>query len=66
MSKNWLFSNNASGAKTRTISYSIIETAKANGLNPLRYVEHLLPEIPRRDADDELTDLMLGGKARCG
>ena len=56
--KNWLFSNTASGAKASAILYSIIETAKANGLNPVKYVEHLLTEIPKRDANDLLEDLM--------
>lgn len=56
--KNWLFSNTASGAKASALLYSIIETAKANGLNPVKYVEHLLTEIPKRSADDELADLM--------
>lgn len=56
--KNWLFSNTASGAKASAILYSIIETAKANALNPVKYVEHLLTEIPKRNADDALEDLM--------
>lgn len=56
--KNWLFSNTASGARASAILYSIIETAKANGLNPGKYVEHLLTEIPKRNADDTLEDLM--------
>jgi transposase len=56
--KNWLFSNTASGAKASAILYSIIETAKANGLNPVKYVKHLLTEIPKRTADDALEDLM--------
>lgn len=56
--KNWLFSNTASGAKASATLYSIIETAKANGLNPVKYVEHLLTEIPQRDASDPMIDLM--------
>ena len=56
--KNWLFSNTASGAKASAALYSIIETAKANGLHPAKYVEMLLAEIPRRSADDTLEDLM--------
>lgn len=56
--KNWLFSNTASGAKASAILYSIIETAKANGLNPVRYVEHLLTEIPKRNTNDALEDFM--------
>lgn len=31
--KNWLFCNTPSGAKSSAIIYSIIETAKENGLN---------------------------------
>jgi transposase len=56
--KNWLFSNTASGARASAILYSIIETAKANALNPVKYVEHLLTEIPKRDTGDALEDLM--------
>jgi len=56
--KNWLFSNTASGAKASAILYSVIETAKANGLNPVKYVELLLTEIPRRDSGDDLESLM--------
>ena len=56
--KNWLFSNTASGARASAILYSIIEKAKANALNPVKYVEHLLTEIPRRNADDALEELM--------
>jgi transposase len=56
--KNWLFSNTSNGAKASAILYSIIETAKANGLHPEKYVELLLAEIPRRSANAELADLM--------
>ncbi|WP_062060064.1 IS66 family transposase [Cellvibrio sp. OA-2007] len=56
--KNWLFSNTASGAKASAILYSVIETAKANGLNPVKYVELLLTEIPKRDSGDYLENLM--------
>ena len=34
--KNWLFSNTANGARASAMLYSIIETAKANGLVPFR------------------------------
>ena len=45
--KNWLFSNTANGAQASAILYSLIETAKANGLTPFDYLHHLLAEIPR-------------------
>jgi len=40
--KNWLFSNTANGARASAMLYSIIETAKANGLTPFDYIAHCL------------------------
>lgn len=51
--KNFLFSNTPRGAKASAIIYSIVETAKANSLNPQQYLNHLfecLPQLP--DATD--------------
>jgi len=47
--KNWLFSNTASGAKASAILYSLIETAKANGLDCHAYLSHLLSELPKKN-----------------
>ena len=44
--KNWLFSNTANGANASATLYSIIETAKANGLVPYDYLNYLLSEMP--------------------
>jgi transposase len=51
--KNFLFSNTPRGAKASAIIYSIVETAKANSLNPYMYLKHLfevMPQLP--DATD--------------
>ena len=56
--KNWLFSNTAKGAQASATLYSIIETAKANGLVPFDYLHHLLNELPERQVDSDLTDLL--------
>ena len=40
--KNWLFSDTVHGAESSAIIYSLIETAKANGQNPERYLIDLL------------------------
>ena len=56
--KNWLFSNTASGATASANLYSVIESAKANGLEPRRYIEHLLTELPKRKVGDDVTDLL--------
>lgn len=44
--KAWLFSNTPAGAKASSVMYSIVETAKENGLNPFRYMEFLLETLP--------------------
>ena len=45
--KNWLFSNTPLGAKISAAIYSLVETAKTNGLNPASYLEYLLTALPR-------------------
>lgn len=47
--KNWLFSNTAKGADASAILYSMIETAKANGLTPFNYVMNVLTHISQDD-----------------
>jgi len=44
--ENWMFSNTANGANASATLYSIVETAKANGLVPFDYLNYLLTEIP--------------------
>lgn len=58
--KNWLFSNTSKGATASSIIYSIIETAKANGLNPVNYLTYLFEQLPNIDTTDlELLDTYL-------
>jgi transposase len=54
--KNWMFCNTASGANASAILYSLIETAKANGLTPFNYLMFLLEELPKQP--DNLDYLM--------
>lgn len=59
--KNWLFSDTPKGASASAAVYSIIETAKANGLNVYTYLEYLLVYMPDTDwhnKPEELDDLM--------
>ena len=44
--KNWLFANTPRGAKASAILYSIIETAKENGLNPYEYLTYIFRNAP--------------------
>ena len=49
--KNWLFSCTPKGAKTSSVIYSIIETAKENGLKPFEYLKHIFETLPNIPAD---------------
>ncbi len=44
--KNWLFSNTPSGAHTSAGLYSLIETAKASGHEPYKYLCYLFDALP--------------------
>jgi len=47
--KNWLFNRTPRGATASSIIYSIIETAKENGLNPFAYLTHVFKTAPNVD-----------------
>ena len=44
--KNWLFSGSPKGAEASAGIYTLVETAKANGLNPRNYIQFILSDIP--------------------
>ncbi|WP_425387750.1 IS66 family insertion sequence element accessory protein TnpA [Aneurinibacillus terranovensis] len=44
--KNWMFANTPRGAQASAMIYSIIETAKENGLNPFVYLSYLFEKLP--------------------
>lgn len=50
--KNWMFANTPRGARASAIIYSIIETAKENGLNPSHYLTYLFEKLPNLDIKD--------------
>lgn len=45
--KNWLFANTPRGAKASATIYSVIETAKENGLNPFKYLVYVFEQLPQ-------------------
>lgn len=59
--KNWQVIDTIQGDRSSAIIYSIAETAKANGLKPYDYFEHLLTEIPKHmeDRDRSFLDDLL-------
>ena len=50
--KNWMFSNTSRGAKTSAVIYSIVETAKENGLDPFVYLKYVFEQINNIDPVD--------------
>ena len=44
--KNWLFNNTVYGAKSSAVYYSLIVTAKENGLNPYEYLSWIFANAP--------------------
>ena len=59
--KNWLFCDTQAGARATAVIFSVLETAKANKVNPEAYLTHLLTVLPQRFAKDPnaaIDDLM--------
>lgn len=56
--KNWLFSGVAEGATASAALYSIIETAKANGLDPYWYLRALFDRLPLAETRDQIRALL--------
>ncbi len=56
--KNWLFADTPKGAKASAIYYSLIESAKGNGLEPFQYLSHILKELPYADTIEKLEQLL--------
>jgi transposase len=55
--KNWLFSGSPRGAHASATLYSLIETAKANGLEPYRYLRFLFTKLPLIQTHEEYRSL---------
>jgi len=56
--KNWLFNCTPEGASASACIYSLIETAKANGLEPYWYLKYLFEHLPEAMTADEFMALM--------
>lgn len=56
--KNWLFSQTPEGAQASAAFYSLIETAKANGLDPYKYLIYLFEKYPQAKSPDDIINLL--------
>ncbi len=59
--KNWTFCGSPKGAEASACVYSLVETAKANGLNPYKYLEFILSRLPGSNVktNPNVLDLMM-------
>lgn len=55
--KNWLFAGSDEGGKTGSIIYTLVETAKLNDINPVKYLHKVLDVIQDYKAN-KLQDLL--------
>ena len=63
--KNWVNVDSIRGAEVSAIMYSLVETAKANGLQVYDYLEYVLTELAAHQDDTDrafLADLLLWSK----
>ena len=56
--KNWLFSVTPEGARASATFYSLIETAKVNGLEPAKYLRYLFEKFPYAKTSEDVFNLL--------
>ena len=56
--KNWLFSDTPAGAHASAKLYSLIETAKAGGIEPYAYLRHIFEKLPQATTRADIEALL--------
>ena len=56
--RNWLFSSTVKGAQASAALYSIVSTARANGLEPYAYLRRLFAELPKAKTVEDFEALL--------
>jgi len=59
-----LFSASVKGVKASANLYSLIETAKANGLEPYAHLRHLFTELPKATTVEAIDALLPGNLSK--
>ena len=54
----WLFSASVAGADASANLYSLVETAKGHGLDPVAYPTRVFTDLPKMTTPEELDALM--------
>lgn len=55
--KNFLFANTPKGALVSAVLFSIIQTAKENGLDPYKYLTYIFTNAPNMDIENHPGDI---------
>ena len=56
--RNWLYADTVKGAKASATLYSLVSTARANGLEPYAYLRHLFAELPKAKTVEDIEQLL--------
>ncbi|PIE57616.1 MAG: hypothetical protein CSA33_07150 [Desulfobulbus propionicus] len=56
--KNWLFSGTFEDAEASALPFSLIETAKANKIEPYAYLRHIFTQLPTANTLADYTALL--------
>ena len=56
--KAWLFSDTPAGAHASAVIYSLVQTAKANGLEPYAWLRRVLCDLPAANSVDAVEALL--------
>ena len=56
--KNWLFAGHPNGAEAGATFFSLVETAKANGLEPYKYLRYIFEKLPLAETEQDYKNLL--------
>ena len=56
--KNWMFSDSVHGVKASANLYSLVESAKANGLEPYQYLKQVFTALPQAETVEDIESLL--------
>lgn len=56
--KNWLFADSVDGGHTNAIMYSLVQTARANGIDPFEYLRYVIEKMPMLRTASEMHVLL--------
>jgi len=56
--KNWMFAGHPNGAEAGATFFSLVETAKANGLEPYRYLRYIFEKISLAQTEQDYKNLL--------